>query len=96
MSIRCLLVSCLLAAAGAAACQPRAQVSASASAGGELADEPTGAELWSASCRRCHAMRSPSEYGAESWKVVMMHMRVRANLTGREARAILSFLRSGR
>ena len=59
------------------------------------AAEQSAAELWAANCKRCHAMRAIDEYDRADWKVVMMHMRVRANLTGDEYRRILAFLQSG-
>jgi len=51
-----------------------------------------GAELWAATCRRCHVPRSLNKFDAKHWDVTMLHMRVRANLTGEEARLIRSFL----
>ena len=54
-----------------------------------------GAELWAENCVRCHNIRSPSNYSAAQWEVVMMHMRVRANLTPEEHKKILEFLKSG-
>ena len=46
-------------------------------------------------CVRCHNIRSPSNYSPAQWEVVMMHMRVRANLTPEEHKKILEFLKSG-
>jgi hypothetical protein len=54
-----------------------------------------GAELWAENCVRCHNIRSPSNYSPAQWDVVMMHMRVRANLTPEEHKKILAFLKSG-
>jgi len=54
-----------------------------------------GAELWAQNCVRCHNIRSPSNYSPAQWEVVMMHMRVRANLTPEEHKKILEFLKSG-
>jgi hypothetical protein len=54
-----------------------------------------GAELWAENCVRCHNIRSPSNYSPAQWEVVMMHMRVRANLTPEEHKKILEFLKSG-
>ncbi len=54
-----------------------------------------GAELWASNCVRCHNIRSPSNYSPAQWEVVMMHMRVRANLTPEEHKKILEFLKSG-
>jgi mono/diheme cytochrome c family protein len=53
-----------------------------------------GAELWSENCVRCHNLRSPSSYSGTQWDVIMLHMRVRANLTPEEHKAILEFLKS--
>lgn len=57
--------------------------------------EKGGAELWAENCVRCHNIRSPSNYSPAQWEVVMMHMRVRANLTPDEHKKILAFLKSG-
>jgi hypothetical protein len=65
---------------------------------GEVAAGTTGksgAELWANNCVRCHNIRSPSNYSPAQWEVVMMHMRVRANLTPEEHKKILEFLKSG-
>jgi hypothetical protein len=65
---------------------------------GEVAAGTTGksgAELWAENCVRCHNIRSPSNYSPAQWEVVMMHMRVRANLTPDEHKKILEFLKSG-
>ena len=53
-----------------------------------------GAELWSRNCGHCHNIRSPSSYSDAQWEVVMLHMRVRANLTADEHKEILAFLKS--
>ncbi|HAM70520.1 MAG TPA: hypothetical protein DCM86_02640 [Verrucomicrobiales bacterium] len=62
-------------------------------AGGQ-ASEKTGAQLWGQNCGRCHNIRSPGMYSDAQWEVAVMHMRVRANLTGEEHRKILAFLKS--
>ena len=54
-----------------------------------------GAELWGQTCNRCHNFRSPTSLTDSQWDVVLMHMRLRANLTGEEQRAILEFLKTG-
>ena len=59
------------------------------------ATEKGGAQLWADNCVRCHNIRSPSNYSPAQWEVVMMHMRVRANLTAEEHKKILEFLKSG-
>ena len=55
----------------------------------------SGQELWSMNCQRCHNMRSPEMYSDAQWDVIVHHMRVRANITGAEQRAIADFLKSG-
>jgi len=57
--------------------------------------DKSGAQLWAENCVRCHNIRSPSNYSPAQWEVVMMHMRVRANLTPEEHKKILAFLKSG-
>ena len=51
-----------------------------------------GAKAWANTCARCHNMRDPKEMSDEQWRGVMAHMRVRASLTGGEARDVLKFL----
>lgn len=55
----------------------------------------SGQELWSMNCQRCHNMRSPIMYNSARWEIIVHHMRVRANITGADARAIAEFLKSG-
>src|SRR5579862_5128201 len=42
----------------------------------------TGVELYAIHCNRCHPERYPTEFNEGEWKTIMMHMRVRANLSG--------------
>ena len=58
----------------------------------------TGAELYSMHCNRCHPERYPTERTAAQWKTIMLHMQVRANIPGNQARLILGYLQenSGR
>lgn len=51
-----------------------------------------GAQAWADNCGRCHNMRDPKELRDDHWRVTVAHMRVRAGLTGQEARDILAFL----
>ena len=53
-----------------------------------------GAQLWAQNCGHCHNIRSPNSYSDAQWDVVVLHMRVRANLTADEHKQILAFLRS--
>lgn len=55
-------------------------------------DFARGAKSWAQNCARCHNMRDPKEFRDDLWKPIVMHMRVRAGLTGQEARDILEFL----
>ena len=63
-----------------------------------IVNKLTGAELYSMHCNRCHPERYPTERTAASWKTVLFHMRVRANLPAEQARTILKYLQdnSGR
>lgn len=65
---------------------------AAAAAPGQAGDFARGARLWAENCSRCHNLRDPREYRDDQWKPVVFHMRVRAGLTGQEARDILRFL----
>jgi cytochrome c5 len=58
----------------------------------------TGAELYSMHCNRCHPERYPTERTAAQWKTIMLHMQVRANIPGGQAKLILKYLQdnSGR
>lgn len=56
--------------------------------------EPGGAELWAANCSRCHNLRPPQSFSNTQWETIVHHMRLRANLTGEEARAITEFLQA--
>lgn len=51
-----------------------------------------GAKAWAQNCARCHEMRDPKELRDDQLKPVVTHMRVRAGLTGQQARDILKFL----
>jgi cytochrome c5 len=52
----------------------------------------SGAELYSLHCNRCHAERYPNERTSAQWKTIILHMRVRANIPARDARAILRYM----
>jgi cytochrome c5 len=60
----------------------------------EASAQLSGEELWSNNCQRCHNIRSPSMYTPAQWEIIVHHMRVRANITGAEQRAIADFLKS--
>lgn len=56
----------------------------------------SGEELWSNNCLRCHNIRPPTMYSDPQWEVIVHHMRLRANITGQEQRAIVEFLKSAK
>jgi hypothetical protein len=56
----------------------------------------TGEQLWSNNCLRCHNIRPGTMYGNAQWDVIVHHMRLRANITGQEQRAIVEFLKSSK
>jgi hypothetical protein len=62
----------------------------------ESSMELSGEELWSNNCLRCHNIRPPTMYSNAQWDVIVHHMRVRANITGQEQRAIVEFLKSSK
>ena len=52
----------------------------------------SGADLYAIHCNRCHAERYATEFTAGQWKTIMIHMRVRANITAHDANEILKYL----
>ena len=54
--------------------------------------ELSGAEVFTANCGKCHSERFPSERTDEEWRLLVNHMRVRAGLTAKEAKAVLQYL----
>lgn len=58
------------------------------------AKNETGAQIWSENCMRCHQLRSPSQYTPAQWGVIVQYMRLKAGLTGEQARKVLAFLKS--
>ena len=60
----------------------------------ESSSELSGEELWSNNCQRCHNLRSPAMQTPAQWQIIVHHMRVRANITGADARVIADFLKS--
>ena len=57
-----------------------------------VGDVTRGVKAWADNCGRCHNFRDPREFRDDQWKVIVTHMRVRAGLTGQDARDILKFL----
>lgn len=58
----------------------------------ERGDAAKGAQTWANNCSRCHNMRDPQDLRDDQWITSVSHMRVRAGLTGQQARDILTFL----
>ena len=59
-----------------------------------LAEAKSGSQLWGENCLRCHNSPAPETFSDAQWDVVVMHMRVRANLTEGEAVKIADFLKT--
>jgi len=88
----------LVSAADTNAPPPSASNSARASSNkpagdGSLPKKLTGVELYAVHCNRCHPERYPTEFKEDEWRTIMMHMRVRANLSADDARVIMQYLR---
>ena len=81
-------------------CAGRGPAPAAKSGGGtdaapaSAAVSPGGAQLWAENCSRCHNIRPPQSYSDSQWEAVVMHMRMRADLTGPEQRSITQFLQA--
>src|SRR5256885_12676516 len=67
---------------------PEPAANSSSAVTSESGNGLSGEELWSNNCARCHNMRAPTMYTPAQWEVIVHHMRVRANITGAEQRAI--------
>jgi len=55
-------------------------------------DFARGAKQWVENCVRCHNVRDPKELRDDQWITTTFHMRIRAGLTGQQARDIIKFL----
>lgn len=60
----------------------------------EPGDFARGSKAWADNCERCHNIRPANELRDDQWLTTIFHMRVRAGLTGQEARDILTFLQT--
>ena len=80
--------------------EPKTSRKADAKSGSGVSNDSyrglSGEELWSNNCMRCHNIRPPTMYSDAPWDVIVHHMRLRANITGPEQRAIVSFLKSAK
>ncbi|MDA8377827.1 MAG: hypothetical protein M0Z50_12385 [Planctomycetia bacterium] len=54
----------------------------------------SGAQIWAENCMRCHELRSPSQYTPAQWGIIIQYMRLKAGLTGTQAKKVLAFLQS--
>lgn len=79
---------------------PKADQTTTTQSGGTVSSDSymglSGEELWSNNCLRCHNIRPPTMYSDAQWDVIVHHMRLRANITGQEQRAIVEFLKSAK
>lgn len=74
--------------------KPNAKTSSEGAARADSSMQLSGEESWSMNCRRCHNSQPATMYSDAQWDVIVHHMRVRANITGAEQRAIVEFLKS--
>lgn len=100
---RCILATLLLLLAGTTwnvFAEPKGNEKAGSKSSDPVSNDSymglTGEELWSNNCMRCHNIRPPTMYSDAQWDVIVHHMRLRANITGQEQRAIVEFLKSAR
>jgi hypothetical protein len=89
-----LCVTLLLIVAGCSHNNPAPSTPNDARASAAGSGEPGGAELWAGNCARCHNIRPPQSFSSTQWETIVHHMRLRANLTGEEARQITEFLQA--
>ena len=71
-----------------------ADTATSAASQASAASGKGGAQLWAENCSRCHWVRPPQSFSDSQWEIIVHHMRLRANLTGPEAKAIADFLKA--
>jgi cytochrome c5 len=65
-------------------------------AGTDADQKVDGSKLWAETCQSCHNRPKPASYSNAQWDVIIHHMRVRANLTGPEARSVLEFIKDSK
>lgn len=70
----------------------RAHAETPATMPGDPGQFARGVKVWANNCASCHNPRSASDLRDDPWRVVVAHMRIRADLTGQEARDVLKFL----
>jgi cytochrome c553 len=60
---------------------------------GKATIDHSAARLWEQTCSRCHNLRPAKSLSDAQWEVIVHHMRVRANLTGKQAETIARYLK---
>jgi len=56
--------------------------------------EKGASQLWSENCAHCHNVREPSSFSDAQWSIIVHHMRLQADLTGREQREITKLMQA--
>jgi mono/diheme cytochrome c family protein len=54
--------------------------------------ELDGGTVFQRYCGQCHGERYPTERIKDRWTIISTHMRIRGQLTGKEAEAVLQYL----
>lgn len=93
---RPLILRLVVAVLAAASISSAFAGSESSKDGKSLDDGPDAAKLWAQNCTRCHNSRPAKTFSAAQWDTIVHHMRVRANLTGSDARLIAAFLKDAK
>ncbi len=91
-----LILRLAVAALAAASISSAFAGSESSKDGKSLDDGPDAAKLWAQNCTRCHNSRPAKTFSDAQWDTIVHHMRVRANLTGSDARLIAAFLKDAK
>lgn len=84
----------MLSAGNAIAQEASAAEQGAAATAQEASAVEQGARVYGAMCGRCHNPRSPLERSDRDWVTIINHMRIRANLPGKESRWVLAFLQA--
>lgn len=87
-TLACVIIAGL--AIGGAAFLAVAQSPSEPRAGEGIAKD--GATLYAENCARCHVERFAKERSDAQWKTIMLHMQIRAQIPGEDARKILEYL----
>lgn len=61
-------------------------------AGQDVTMAAQGAKVWAQNCVRCHNVRPSDERTDAEWRIIVNHMRARANLTKTQARVVTAFM----